>query len=189
MELQAFLKEYKAKIKPFEIATKHLDKILKSYMEKYQLKDQDMPSESRFFRVRLHEGRVKEANSLFRKIQSDKNLDFNNVFLPGHVRDLIGVRIVCHNLRDVEKIAELIVTAKWGELNHVGPYEPKKWLKESNPESGYRGEHIDVRWKFNDKGKYYHAEIQIRTLLQDAWATFMHDDISVVSRLNFANVN
>jgi ppGpp synthetase/RelA/SpoT-type nucleotidyltranferase len=125
-----------------------------------------------FFRVRLTESRVKDASSLYRKVVED-GIAFESVFAsPGTIRDLIGIRIVCHNLSDIKDIYGVIHDnftvreVKGGSKNFVeSPLEP----------TGYRAHHIDI--VFKHQGREHQAEVQIRTLMQDAWATFMHDDV------------
>lgn len=132
------------------------------------------------FRIRLKEARVKDWQSLYEKVVQDPELQAEDAFRPGHVRDLLGARIVCHNLSDVDSIVNSLMKGQWGPMHFVLPAKgEKKWLGEPQPHSGYRGWHVDVRWsrRTGKEDDFSFAELQVRTLLQDAWATYMHDDV------------
>ena len=124
-----------------------------------------------YFRPRLVESRVKSIESLSAKV---RGLSPAQVFDGESIKDLIGGRIVCHNLQDIPE-----VLGRLGEYAHlkVNMREPPnlQGAHEGDPETGYRAVHAIVSWK--SAGRSWNAEVQIRTLLQDAWASFMHDDI------------
>lgn len=131
-------------------------------------------------RIRFDEFRVKDCESLYRKIENDITLRFEHAFRPSHVRDLLGARLVVPNLSDVQYVIDTLEKGRWGELNYVKPEKGhKNYLEKANEKSGYRGVHVDLRWKRKDGKRVVEcfAELQVRTMLQDAWATFMHDDL------------
>lgn len=133
--------------------------------------------EQKFFRVRLLEARVKDRVSLFHKVRDDGVPIAGNIFeKPGLVRDLIGARITCHNLGDIENIISCIEDSDTG-LRLIRPRggQEKRWIEDGQPEFGYRGHHVDVQ--FAHAGAEFQAELQVRTILQDAWATLMHEDV------------
>ena len=132
------------------------------------------------FRIRLKEARVKDWQSLYEKVVQDQELSAEDAFRPGHVRDLLGARIVCHNLTDLKSIVDSLMKGQWGPMHYVLPAKgEKRWLDEPQPHSGYRGWHVDVRWsrRTGKEDDFSFAELQVRTLLQDSWATYMHDDV------------
>ena len=90
--------------------------------------------------------------------------------------DLIGGRVVCNNVEDVQRFAELLkekLPATWGEV------DIQDYTSEPN-EGGYRAFHVNFRL---DVGEHLFlpdlvpCEVQIRSRLQDAWAELSHDDI------------
>lgn len=160
-----FLLLYKANKSSLAEAQKELNKRLKNLIQ--PLKDSG-------YRVRHIEQRIKDAPSLYKKVVEDK-IPFKKVFELGEVRDIIGGRIVCHNLVDLKTVAIAVKQRR----THFTALHPKgddqKWWIEKPSDTGYRGAHIDV--EYEHKGTKYQAEIQILTILQDAWARFSHTDI------------
>ena len=84
--------------------------------------------------------------------------------------DVVGGRIVCATQSDVRHLAEIIrqseaMSDAVVDLKHV-------------PETGYRGCHIDARVMVLRGQKYvrFPVEIQVKTLIQDAWANFGHPE-------------
>lgn len=90
--------------------------------------------------------------------------------------DLIGGRVVCNNIEDVYRFAELLKERLPGAL---GEFEIQDHIKNPN-KGGYRALHVNFRL---DIGKHpfqpdlVPCEVQIRSRLQDAWAELSHDDI------------
>jgi ppGpp synthetase/RelA/SpoT-type nucleotidyltranferase len=90
--------------------------------------------------------------------------------------DLIGGRVLCNNIDDVYRFAELLKERLPGA---PGEFEIEDHIK--NPiKGGYRALHVNFRL---DVGSHPFApdrvacEVQIRSRLQDAWAELSHDDI------------
>jgi ppGpp synthetase/RelA/SpoT-type nucleotidyltranferase len=90
--------------------------------------------------------------------------------------DLIGGRVVCNNIEDANRFAELLKERLPGA---PGEFEIQDHTK--NPiKGGYRALHVNFRL---DIGGHPFApdrvpcEVQIRSRLQDAWAELSHDDI------------
>ena len=93
--------------------------------------------------------------------------------------DLIGGRVVCNNVQDVRRFAELLkerVPSSWGESeqcdiqDHIA--KPKR--------SGYRAIHMDFRLDVATdplETRMVPCEVQIRSRLQHAWAELSEDDI------------
>ncbi len=124
-------------------------------------------------RAEVRSVRVKSLSSLERKAAA-------NGWKPEEAfsacRDLIGGRVVCNNIEDVYRFAELLkeqLPSAWGE------FEVQDHIK--NPNSGgYRALHVNFRL---DVGRHplqpelLPCEVQIRSRLQDSWAELSHDDI------------
>ncbi len=90
--------------------------------------------------------------------------------------DLIGGRVVCNNIEDVYRFAELLkeqLPSAWGE------FEVQDRIKNPNT-GGYRALHVNFKL---DVGRHplqpdlVPCEVQIRSRLQDSWAELSHDDI------------
>ena len=90
--------------------------------------------------------------------------------------DLLGGRVVCNNIEDVYRFAELLkeqLPSAWGE------FEIQDHIK--NPNSGgYRALHVNFRLDVGEhllQPDLVPCEVQIRSRLQDAWSELSHDDI------------
>jgi ppGpp synthetase/RelA/SpoT-type nucleotidyltranferase len=128
------------------------------------------------FRIRLREARVKELDSLYRKAVADGIVSAHDALSVDTIPDLLGARIVCNNVDDVYDIVRQLKTAKFGVLHYAERTAGEKDFIAEPKADGYRGYHLDVVWTGPDN-RQRRAELQIRTLLQDAWASFMHDDL------------
>lgn len=117
--------------------------------------------------------RVKELSSLQRKVQENEWKPDEALSRCG---DLIGGRVVCNNIEDVYRFAELL---KERLPSHWGNFEVQDYIKNPNM-GGYRALHINFRLDVGEKPflpNLVSYEVQIRSRLQDAWAELSHDDI------------
>ena len=123
-------------------------------------------------RARLAGSRIKSLSSLKRKAQQH-GWSFEESL--SEAQDLIGLRLVCNNLQDVRRAADLLEESLQSEGLTV---KRDDYVKKPKP-SGYRAIHIVFRMRIalgtNDAD--LGCEIQIRSLLQDSWAELSHDDV------------
>jgi putative GTP pyrophosphokinase len=125
--------------------------------------------------------RLKDFNSYFEKYIRILNNAPTKDEEP-RITDLIGVRIVCPFLEDIETVGSILKTFfKVVE-------EDKKGSKQSFREFGYQSTHIlvEIPRQLTEKHGYCGcdvAEVQIRTILQDAWAEVEHE---LVYKADFA---
>ncbi len=127
--------------------------------------EQEMASSPDLFRVHDLRSRVKKRKSFRDKIERKRYSDpFNQM------RDIVGARVVCLFLDDLPTVDGFI-----SEKFEVVSYEDKT---ENTPPNqfGYRSVHYDCKIKAEYCGPHYDDikpivfEIQVRTILQDAWA-------------------
>ncbi|MCY9549805.1 GTP pyrophosphokinase [Lysinibacillus xylanilyticus] len=126
--------------------------------------------------INIHniEGRAKEVNSFRSKIIKKPNKYVNPL---NEITDLSGVRIITYYQDDVELVEKLIKEEfKVDDKNSLD----KGALLKSN-EFGYRSVHYilslsEERLRLPEWSKYreYKFEVQIRTVLQHAWASISH---------------
>ena len=135
-----------------------LDILLKSYAY-----------EKKYNPVEHMKSRVKTLDSAFNKLEK-KGYPIDSHNLLKHVHDIIGVRIVCSFLSDVYEVVELIKNSGQYKIK-----EEKDYIK--NPkETGYISYHIIITLPLylTDKIEYVDAEIQVRTIAMDFWASIDH---------------
>ena len=107
--------------------------------------------------------RIKRPDSMVRKLTergfgTDLNSALNNVY------DAVGIRIICSFASDI-----MPVTEKLQNDPDIEIIEKVDYLSHPKP-NGYRSVHLRVRVKSTNTL----AEIQLRTIAMDFWATLEH---------------
>lgn len=113
------------------------------------------------------DGRVKKISSILEKAQK-KKIEMEDI--EEKIEDIAGIRIICQFVEDINKVADIIRKRDDMEIK-----EEKDYITNSKP-SGYRSYHIIIYYTVQTlKGaKRLQAEIQIRTLAMNFWATIEH---------------
>ena len=105
--------------------------------------------------------RIKTEDSMREKCRR-KGLPETQESALQHIRDAIGLRVVCTFLDDVYAIRDYLVSRE-----DVTLIDEKDYIRNVKP-NGYRSLHMIVQ-----KDGYF-AEIQIRTISMDTWAALEH---------------
>ena len=112
-------------------------------------------------------GRVKPVDSIKekmvrRKVQEDR--------LEQDMQDIAGLRIMCQFVEDIYQVVDLL--RKRTDLTIL---EERDYISNEKP-SGYRSYHIVIEYPVQmvDGEKKILAEIQVRTLAMNFWATIEH---------------
>lgn len=125
-------------------------------------------------KISLHvtlKNRVKEFDSVYMKVLA-KNLDFDKALFT--LTDIMGLRIICPFMEDV-KTVESFIRSYCTVIE-----EERKGENLSFREFGYESIHflIEIPRKLQEKysiDRNFCCEVQIRTILQDAWAEVEHE--------------
>lgn len=131
-------------------------------------------------RLKVPEGRIKDrcraAEKLRRKEPDfDPPPDCEIEALESILGDLIGVKILCKSARDQELIvSDLVAQATDDVCALVG--RVKDYASEPKP-SGYRAVHLAYKVRLPGVERPVHVEVQIKTMLQDAWGELTHEDL------------
>ena len=114
-------------------------------------------------------GRVKKISSILEKAKR-KNIPFNEI--EDKIEDIAGIRIMCQFAEDINRVVELIRERDQKDLYIV---EERDYITNTKP-SGYRSYHIIIKYpvQTTQGEKLVFAEIQIRTLAMNFWATIEH---------------
>ena len=107
--------------------------------------------------------RIKKPDSMIKKLES-RDLPTSKESALTNVYDAVGLRIICAFSDDVKNIISALYLEKPIEV-----IEQKDYLSHPKP-NGYRSFHLCVRVK--ECGAL--AEIQVRTIAMDFWATLEH---------------
>ena len=130
-------------------------------------------------RIRSLSGRVKSKRRTWRKVsQSRYRQRITTVEdIPRIIDDLVGMRLTCTNLRDIEMVQVALEnlpreSAKRSPLG-LDPDSERDYV-EHPKQSGYRGWHVNLDVQHG--GSPVTCELQVRTLLQDSWGELTHED-------------
>lgn len=112
-------------------------------------------------------GRVKTISSILEKAQK-KQIPLNEI--EEKVEDIAGIRIICQFVEDIQKVVEIIKKRTDMRIKSEKDYISHR------KESGYRSYHLIIIYTVQTlRGtKEIQAEIQIRTLAMNFWATIEH---------------
>jgi putative GTP pyrophosphokinase len=146
----------------YDFALKMLETELDILIKEYEYKNGYNP-------VEHIKSRIKSKESATKKLQR-KNYDITVDNIIKYVHDMIGIRIVCSFITDVNDIVNTIKKSK-----HLKIKEEKDYI--TNPkDTGYTSYHIIVLVPIylSESTEYVEAEIQIRTIAMDFWATLDH---------------
>jgi putative GTP pyrophosphokinase len=165
LDKKTFQKEYEADFRSREFITKEIE----SFIEKNVA---DLPSHLTV------KGRVKSFDSFFRKYiryLKDNKISCEDFIIP----DQIGIRVICPFIEDTRLVENIL-----NDVFEVVEIE-RKGSGYSFKEFGYESTHVLVKVPFEIGEKYKKtngatfsgdiAEVQIRTILQDAWAEVEHE--------------
>lgn len=115
-------------------------------------------------------GRVKPLASIY-----DKTLEKGLLFEPSeelarNLQDIAGLRMMCQFVGDIETVVELL-----RQRNDLRIVEEKDYISQEK-QSGYRSYHVIVEYPVQtiDGEQLILAEIQIRTLAMNFWASIEH---------------
>lgn len=156
MEIQM----WRERLEPYELAVDELKVKFGHMQTAYRAAGLYSPIEQ------IH-GRVKTISSLLEKVQK-KHISIDDI--EKYIDDIAGIRIICQFVEDIYKVAELI--KKRSDMEVI---EEQDYIKNTKP-SGYRSYHMVIKYVVEtlQGPKEIHAEIQIRTLAMNFWATIEH---------------
>ena len=116
------------------------------------------------------EGRVKSLPSIAAKLLK-KEQPLTIEAAKRNVNDIAGVRVVCGYIDDVYRVADMM--ARQADIQLI---RRQDYIQTPNY-NGYRSLHLDIRLPvyLSDRTEQVIAEIQIRTIAMDFWASLEHD--------------
>ncbi|QNK55562.1 GTP pyrophosphokinase family protein [Paenibacillus sp. PAMC21692] len=147
-------------LQPYEQAVEELKVKFKTMRVELKIREAYAP-------IEFVTGRVKRISSILEKA---RRLGVAPDRLEDGIEDIAGIRIMCQFVDDIHRVAALIRTRKDLELVYEKDYIT------NYKDSGYRSYHIIVKYPVQTALGFKHvlAEIQIRTLAMNFWATIEH---------------
>lgn len=146
----------------YDFAKEILETELKVLLKDYEFKHNYNP-------VEHIKSRIKSSESVIKKLEK-RGYELTTDNLVNHVHDMVGIRIVCSFLSDVKSIVNVLKTSKLFKIKEETDYI-------TNPkDSGYISYHMNVLvpLRLQERVEYIEAEIQIRTIAMDFWASLDH---------------
>ncbi|MCT6925890.1 MULTISPECIES: GTP pyrophosphokinase family protein [Bacillales] len=150
-------------LSPYKQAVEELKIKLKGMRSQFNIVGANSP-------IEFVTGRVKPLASIY-----DKSLEKGITFEPSQqlaneLQDIAGLRIMCQFVDDIATVTELI-----RQREDFTIVEEKDYITHSKP-SGYRSHHMIVEYPVETihGQKVVLAEIQIRTLAMNFWASIEH---------------
>lgn len=116
------------------------------------------------------ESRLKSADSIVAKLLK-KGQPVSIESAMKNINDIAGVRVVCNYIDDVYSVEDMLV--RQSDLTVV---KRQDYIETPNY-NGYRSLHLDIKVPvyLSDRTEYVLAEVQIRTIAMDFWASLEHD--------------
>ena len=153
---------------------KELQQIYSAAMKQIKTKIEILSEEFavRFERNPIHhvESRLKTTASIINKLKS-RGCEISVESAKKNLNDIAGIRVVCCYIDDVYSVAEMILRQSDMRLVKMQDY-----IKEPNF-NGYRSLHMDLEVPvyLSSRTEHIIAEVQIRTVAMDFWASLEHD--------------
>lgn len=153
------LEDWEQFLEPYRQAVEELKIKFKSIRRQFEMEDRHSP-------IEFVTGRVKPIPSILDKLRQ-KNIPFDQL---DTINDIAGIRIMCQFVDDIKKVVELL-----RKRTDIEIIEEKDYISHKK-KSGYRSYHVIIRYPVQTiRGeKKVLAEIQIRTLAMNFWATIEH---------------
>ena len=145
---------------PYELAVRELIVKFEHIISEHRENDLYSPIEQ-------VSGRVKSVSSILEKMQR-KHIPMER--MEEELEDIAGIRIICQFEEDIETVASLIQNR-----SDITIKSEKNYLKHVK-QSGYRSLHLIIYYTVETLNgpRKLQAEIQIRTMAMDFWATIEH---------------
>ncbi|MEA1974625.1 MAG: GTP pyrophosphokinase family protein [Bacillota bacterium] len=156
------VRQWKEFLLPYQQAVDELKVKFKAIRKEYR-------EMSKYSPIEFVTGRVKKISSIIEKCER-RNIDIDDI--QEVMEDIAGIRIMCQFKDDIYNVVELIHARNGKDLEVL--YE-KDYI--SNPkESGYKSYHIIIKYSVQTAYGEQNilAELQIRTLAMNFWATIEH---------------
>ncbi len=146
----------------YKLAKETLLNSLEGLMKEFELNNDYNP-------VEHIKSRIKKEESVITKLKR-RGYDVTLDNMINHIHDIVGVRIVCSFLSDVYDIVKVLERSEQFEI-----LEKKDYIKDPK-DTGYMSYHLRVKVPIylNDGKELIEAEIQVRTVAMDFWASLDH---------------
>jgi putative GTP pyrophosphokinase len=153
-------KDWNTFLMPYAVAVEEIKVKLRELRKQYLQDGTEAP-------IEFVTGRVKSVDSILEKM---KRRHIDDEHLEDEMQDIAGLRVVVQFVEDIYEVVELI-----RHRSDMMIVEERDYVK-YNKASGYRSYHIVVEYTVEliDGPRKILAEIQVRTMSMNFWATIEH---------------
>ena len=119
--------------------------------------------------IEFIQSRIKSYGSIYRKIMT-RHIPRNIEAIERDISDIAGIRVVCSFVQDIYRLADCFL-----RQDDITLIEKKDYIQNPKP-NGYRSLHLIVAVPIfleNEK-RLVKAEVQLRTIAMDFWASLEH---------------
>ncbi len=142
---------------------------IKEIRTKLEILDEEFSVKYKYNPIHNIDSRLKTPMSILEKLRR-KGYEISLESAKENLFDIAGIRVVCNYVDDVYRIADLLV----GQAD-VTQIKRKDYIVNPKP-NGYRSLHVVVKVPIflAEETVDVPAEVQIRTIAMDMWATLEH---------------
>lgn len=138
------------------------------------LKGQNFPEPKITSRVKDRNECIRKFDRKYRDVLESAGVQYT---IKDHISDLIGVRVVCIYESDIELVSDILRK----HFTVIEETDKSRQIEDTENSFGYKGLHLDLKLNSaRQKLPEYNGidsqrfEVQIRTLVQDAWSEVDH---------------
>ncbi len=155
LPIQQFFSYYRCAIMEIETKFRVLD-------EQFSLRGENDP-------IEFIQSRIKSYGSIMHKV-SKLGIPHDLASIEEHLYDIAGIRVVCSFRADIYKLADCFL-----RQDDITLLERKDYIANPKP-NGYRSLHliVEVPIFLENEKRPVKAEVQLRTLAMDFWASLEH---------------
>ena len=155
LPIQQFFSYYRCAIMEIETKFRVLD-------EQFSLRGENDP-------IEFIQSRIKSYGSIMHKV-SKLGIPHDLASIEEHLYDIAGIRVVCSFRADIYKLADCFL-----RQDDITLLERKDYIAHPKP-NGYRSLHliVEVPIFLENEKRPVKAEVQLRTLAMDFWASLEH---------------
>jgi len=168
IEIDQFNKYYGENYKILETASEYFRTLISSILL------EEVEVQTVLSRVKYRDECISKFKRKYQKKLEDDKIEYE---IRNHITDLIGVRIICLYEPDIAKIKKLLED----NFDVLDVTDKIKDIDSTENQFGYKSLHLDLRLdkkrKTLPENKKYAGiqfEVQVRTIIQDAWSVLDH---------------
>lgn len=160
--LERYMNYFSKQMLLYSAAIKKISSTLEILDDEFHLRNDYNP-------IHHIETRLKTPRSIFNKL-TQRGFPVTMESIHDNLTDIAGIRVICNYIDDAYRIALLLAAH-----NDIEVIERKDYIATPKP-SGYRSLHliVNVSVYMSEGSVKVPAEIQIRTIAMDYWATLEH---------------